>query len=77
MTQPPARHRIYLLAAWLEDAGSKSGGTPKLRFRLEDPRTGERHGFDGTEALARYLQTELTKGAENNRTESASDDRYT
>jgi hypothetical protein len=61
MTQPPARHRIYLLAAWLEDAGSKSGSAPKLRFRLEDPRTGERHGFDGTEGLIAYLRQELFK----------------
>lgn len=64
MTQPPGRHRLYLIAAWREDAGSDAGSAPRLRFQLEDPRTGKRHGFDGTEALVADLQTQLTNQTE-------------
>ena len=63
-TDSSARYRIYLLSVWREDEESETG-PPKLRFRLEDPRTGERHGFDGPDALVAFLQTSLTERGEN------------
>jgi len=64
MAHPAARYRIYLLSVWREDEESETG-SPKLRFRLEDPRTGERHGFDGPDVLVAFLQASLTDRGEN------------
>ena len=56
-THPPARHRIFLLSVWR--VGEESG-PPKLRFRLEDPRTGERRGFNGLDTFVTFLKNCLT-----------------
>ena len=60
MTQDysPTHYRIYLLSVWHE--GNIGGSDrPRLRFRLEDPRTGERRGFDGPDSLVAFLQAGL------------------
>ena len=51
-------YRTYLLTVWEER--SQDPATPAVwRFRLEDPRTGQRRGFASLEALATFLRTEL------------------
>jgi hypothetical protein len=54
-TNPSSSFRIYLLSVWQE----LDSGKGKLRFRLEDPHTGERLGFDRAEALVDHIQDEL------------------
>lgn len=55
------RYRAYLLRFWEE-----SRENPKLpgtwRFSLEDPRTGQRQGFAGLEALVEFLRQEMSRG---------------
>lgn len=51
---PSARYRVYLLTVWREDCAGESSSAG-LRFSLKDPRTGERRGFAGVEALAAAL----------------------
>jgi hypothetical protein len=43
-----------LLSVWREDDDTAAGES-KLRFRLEDPRTGERHGFEDGETLLAFV----------------------
>lgn len=53
--QPPP-YRTYLLMLWQE-----RGQTATVwRFRLENPRTGERRDFASLEALVTSLQAEMT-----------------
>jgi hypothetical protein len=54
--QPSAHHRIYLLSVWLEDEKVEK---PKLRFRLEDPKTGEQQVFASPDLLFAALKTVL------------------
>ena len=54
----PPRYRSYLLTFWEERSHDPS--VPVVwRFRLEDPRTGERRGFGSLEALAAALEQEM------------------
>lgn len=48
----------FLLRLWLVD----DDGKPEWRASLEDPRTGNRHGFANIDDLARYLERH-TRGA--------------
>jgi hypothetical protein len=54
-----ARYRSYLLSVWRENGGQNSERTA-LRFRLQDPRTGERRGLGSPEALVDFLVASLT-----------------
>lgn len=60
-------YRIYLLSVWREgvEGGSRS---PEVRFSLEDPRTGERQGFNSPQALVDFFEAgrdELDENAAN------------
>ena len=61
-TTLPTNYRIYLLSTWMErgEDASKSG----QRFRLEDPRTGERLGFHSPHALLNYFQASNDENTE-------------
>ena len=60
MAHPTACHRIFLLSVWREDEESEPG-PPKLRFRLEDPRTGQQQVFASLEMLLAAVKTTLLK----------------
>jgi hypothetical protein len=54
----PPRYRSYLLTLWEER--SRDPTVPAVwRFRLEDPRTGQRRGFASLEALVAALEGEM------------------
>lgn len=54
----PPRYRTYLLTTWEER--SQDPAIPAVwRFRLEDPRTGQRQGFATLEALIAVLEQEM------------------
>ena len=54
----PPRYRTYLLTVWEER--SQDPATPAVwRYRLEDPRSGQRRGFASLEVLADFLRAEL------------------
>jgi hypothetical protein len=59
--QPSTDYRIYLLTVWREDEEGPKG-TQGLRFRLEDPRTGERRGYSSADALFAFLRANLSGG---------------
>lgn len=54
--QPPA-YRSYLIRLWEER--SEEPPMAVWRCSLEDPLTGQRHGFANLEALTAWLQAEL------------------
>ena len=54
-TSSPIPTRIYLLSVWHEQ-GNNDAEKPVLRFSLEDPRTGERLGFNSPQALAEFFE---------------------
>ena len=54
----PPRYRSYLLTLW-EERSSDPKAPEVWRFSLEDPRTGQRRGFAGLEALVAALQREI------------------
>lgn len=55
----PPRYRTYLLTFWEER--SQDPAIPAVwRFRLEDPRTGQRQGLANLEALVVALEREMT-----------------
>lgn len=59
MSQPSSsRYCSYLLRCW-QEAGSTQWAGAAWRFSLEDPRTGERHGFASFAALIAFLQERL------------------
>ena len=54
----PPRYRAFLLTLWEER--SRDRDSPQVwRFRLEDPRTGQQHGFASLEALVEALKQEM------------------
>lgn len=57
------RYRVFLLSVWCDEDTSELG-VQQLRFRLEDPHTGERHGFDGPDSMVSYLQTSLGENSD-------------
>ena len=54
----PPRYRTFLLTLW-EERNRDRGSAPVWRFRLEDPRTGQRRGFASLEALVEALKQEM------------------
>ena len=51
----PPSYRSYLLRVWEEqDQEAKHA----RRFSLENPRSGERHGFSNLAALVKFLEEE-------------------
>jgi hypothetical protein len=57
----PPRYRTYLLTIWEER--SQDPALPAVwRFRLEDPRSGQRHGFGEFEEMMAFLRGELDGG---------------
>ena len=54
--QPP-RYHIYLLTLW-EERNEDPNSPTVWRFRLKDPRTGQRQGFANLETLMTTLQQE-------------------
>ena len=55
----PPRYRSYLLTFW-EERSQDPAASAVWRFRLEDPRTGQRRGFADLEALMAALEQEAT-----------------
>lgn len=51
----PPRSRAYLLRCW-EERGQDPLRPPTWRFILEEPHTGQRHGFAGLAQLVAFLQ---------------------
>lgn len=62
------RYRAYLLRLWQEQAAS-SEHAAVWRLMLEDPKTGQRRGFDGLESLLAFLRAEMgeTSGGDTRR----------
>ncbi len=58
LARKPPGYRAYILRCW--EASAPGADDPALRFRfsLEDPRTGERHGFPTLAALMAFLQAQ-------------------
>jgi len=50
----PPHYYIYILTAW-RDSGGIAPGDPPWRYSLENPRTGERHGFKDAAELHKFL----------------------
>ena len=53
-------YRVFLLTCWQEE--DVAADPERWRFRLEEPNTGEQHGFADLEALTAFLQASLQKG---------------
>jgi hypothetical protein len=60
----PPRYRSYLLTFW-EERSQDPAATAVWRFRLEDPRTGQRRGFASFEGICDFLQAELAVDQDN------------
>ncbi len=59
----PPSYRAFLLTLWEER--SRDRDWPQVwRFRLEDPRTGQRRGFASLEALVEALNQEMDERSE-------------
>ncbi len=54
----PPRYRSYVLTFW-EERGRDPDVPVTWRFSLEDPRTGQRHGFATLAALISALEQEM------------------
>lgn len=52
------RYRAYLLRLWQEQTASPERAAV-WHMSLEDPKTGQRRGFDGLESLLAFLRTEM------------------
>jgi hypothetical protein len=52
------RYRAYLLRLWQEQTAS-SERAAIWRTMLEDPKTGQRRGFDGLDSLLAFLRAEI------------------
>lgn len=50
----PLRYHNFILSLW--QGNPTLLATPGWRYRLENPHTGERMGFNSIEALVRFLQ---------------------
>lgn len=60
MSNPPKpqTYRSFLLRLWVD-------GDSKWRFSLEDPHTGERHGFANWEKLGEFLKEVMEQSQDN------------
>jgi hypothetical protein len=59
----PPRYQTFLLTLWEER--NRDPNLPGVwRFRLEDPRTGQRRGFANLEALVEALKREIADSGE-------------
>jgi hypothetical protein len=56
----PLRYRAYLLRCW-EMRSPGPGDLATWRFSLEEPSTGEKHGFTDLEAMHDFLQAQLAE----------------
>jgi hypothetical protein len=60
LSNKPPSYCSYILRCWQEQTAVAGDNPDKaLRFSLEDPHTGERHGFPGAEALMQFLLTQI------------------
>jgi hypothetical protein len=59
MSEKPRRYLSYLLRLWQ----ANSGGELVWRASLENPHTGERHGFACLAELIAYLEDEMRNHA--------------
>jgi hypothetical protein len=50
-------YRVFLFTCWQEDTAETNSKT--WRYRLEEPRTGEQHGFTDLEQVMAFLQESL------------------
>ncbi len=57
-TQNLTRYRVYLLRLWQEQTASPERAAI-WRTSLEDPKTGQRRGFDGLDSLLAFLRAEI------------------
>jgi hypothetical protein len=58
--QEPPLYRAFMLRCW-EVRSPQPGGPTAWRFSLEDPHTGQKHGFADLEALNAFLEAELAQ----------------
>ena len=56
----PPRYRAFMLRCW-EVRSPDPGGPVTWRFGIEEPHTGQKHGFADLEALTGFLQAELAE----------------
>ena len=54
----PPRYHTFLLTLW-EERNEDPNSPAVWRFRLEDPRTGQRRGFASLAELISFLQAQL------------------
>jgi hypothetical protein len=57
----PPRHRVFVLRYW-EVRSQRPEPQAVWRFSLEDPRTGQRHGFATLAELVTFLGQEVEPG---------------
>jgi hypothetical protein len=62
----PPRYRAFMLRCW-EVRSPDQGGLTTWRFGVEDPHTGQKHGFADLEALVAFLQVELLEQTKSTR----------
>jgi len=58
-------YRIYLLTCWQDNEIASEMGV--WRFRLEEPRTSEHHGFDSLKTLLTFLEIKLAESGDDQR----------
>jgi hypothetical protein len=54
----PPRYRAYMLRCW-EVRSPEPGGPVTWRFSVEDPHTGQKHGFVNLDVLVDFLESQL------------------
>ena len=59
----PPRYHTFLVTLW-EERNQDSNLPSVWRFRLEDPRTGQRRGFTNLQALMAILEQEMVEDRE-------------
>jgi len=55
VVQDPPHYRTFILTLW-EERNRDKDSSRVWRFRLEDPRSGQRRGFSSLEALVEALK---------------------
>ncbi len=55
------KYRVYLLRLWRGEAPAGSGWCASWRASLDDPRTGERIGFESLECLFAFLMEQIER----------------